>query len=232
MKVEIYSDVVCPWCYIGERRFERALAGFEHVGEVEVEFRPFQLDPDAPAESIPLKSYLARRFGGSADGMLRNVSDAAGGEGISIDWENAKAVNTRDSHRLLELASREYGRGVQRSLLEHLFAAHFSEGGDVGDLDCLTELGVAAGMDEERVKGYLESGEGAEELTQELERARSLGIRAVPAFLFEGKYVIEGAQPSSTFLQVLEEVQQRLEHEKGDPVDADCDDGVCAAREG
>src|SRR5215218_5795732 len=109
MKVEIYSDVVCPWCYIGERRFERALAAYPASEPVEVVFRPYQLDPGAPAEARPLRRYLEARFGGSADGMTRQVGAAAAGEGITIDWDRALAVNTLQANRLLRLAEREYG---------------------------------------------------------------------------------------------------------------------------
>ena len=117
MKVEIYSDVVCPWCYIGERRFARALAAFGG-GDVEVVFRPFQLDPAAPTAAEPIARYLERRFGARAGSMLGSVSAAAAAEGITMDWDRALAANTRTAHRLLGLAEREYGAGTQRALAE------------------------------------------------------------------------------------------------------------------
>src|SRR5687767_13003626 len=103
MKVEIYSDVVCPWCYIGEKRFERALAAYPGAEAVEVIFRAYQLDPAAPPRAIPLRRYLERRFGAPADGMTKQVSAAAAGEGIEIDWDRALAVSTRQAHRLMGL---------------------------------------------------------------------------------------------------------------------------------
>lgn len=203
MRVEIYSDVVCPWCYIGERRFERALGEFPQAGEVEVVFRPYQLDPSAPETAVPISEYLARRFGDGAAGMLNQVSAAAAGEGITIDWDRALATNTRTAHRLSRLAEQEYGAGVQRALIEALFDLHFSRGGDVSDRGQLAEVAVGVGMDLGRVEAYLASDEGAGELEEEFAAARQLGVRAVPTFLIDGKYVLEGAQPVGKFLEVL-----------------------------
>jgi predicted DsbA family dithiol-disulfide isomerase len=208
MKVEIYSDVVCPWCYIGERRFERALAAYPGSERVEVLFRPYQLDPNAPASALPLRDYLERRFGGPADGMMKQVGSAAAAEGITIEWDHALAVNTFRAHRLLRLALAENGAEVQRALVERLFAAHFTDGGDVSDADLLTRLATAAGMDEERVRSHLASDEGEAALRAEMAEARDMGIRAVPTFLIDGKYVVEGAQSPSAFLQALEEVEK------------------------
>jgi predicted DsbA family dithiol-disulfide isomerase len=209
MKVEIYSDVVCPWCYIGERRFEKALGAFPGGDEVEVVFRPYQLQPDAPVAATPLSGWLAKKFGANVDRMLSRVSDAAAEEGITIDWDNALAVNTLTAHRLSWLAEREYGARLQRALVEALFHAHFSEGGDVGNHEALTRLAGSVGMDEARVREFLASDEGLTEVTQALDEARELGIAAVPTFVFDGKYAVQGGQPTSTFLEVLEEVQRR-----------------------
>src|SRR5690606_5235594 len=185
MKVEIYSDVVCPWCYIGERRFFRALE--EHAGpeDVEVIFRAYQLDPMAPEVARPLKEYLRSRYGAAADGMMARVSDVAEQEGIQIDWESAQSVNTREAHRLLGLAGREHTPEVQRAVAEGLFALHFSEGGDVSDAEALVEVAGAAGMDRARVREYLASGAGVREVEEEIRAARELGIQAVPTFVFD-----------------------------------------------
>lgn len=213
MKVEIYADIVCPWCYIGERRFERALAGFQGGDEIQVVYRPFQLDPGAPETAMPLKEYLDARFGAAAAGMRARVSEAASGEGITIDWERALSVNTRMAHRLLRLAEREYGPAVQRSLMDALFAAHFTHGGDVADPAQLTELAASVGMDADRVGSYLNSAEGAEALAAEFGAARGRGVRAVPTFVFDGRYVVEGGQPAAVFQEVLEEVRERTARE-------------------
>lgn len=228
MKVEIYSDVVCPWCYIGERRFARALAAFPRAGEVEVVFRPFQLDPGASTTAVPTARHLASRYGARAEGMMQNVTQVGAQEGIAFRFDRALAVNTRTAHRLLRLAEREHGPAVQRALAERLFDAHFTEGVDIGDRARLVELAAAAGMDAERVRGYLASGEGDAELGAELDEARALGVQAVPTFVFDGQYVVEGGQPASVFLQVLEEVE-RLGKEAAvaTPGGEACADGAC-----
>jgi predicted DsbA family dithiol-disulfide isomerase len=209
MKVEIYSDVVCPWCYIGERRFARAVTEFPDRGEVEVVFRPYQLDPGAPETAAPLTDYLEKRYGAAASGMRGRVSDVAAGEGIEVNWDRALSVNTRTAHRLLRLAEREYGAEVQRALLEALFAAHFTHGGDVADHAQLTGLAASVGMDPGRIAEYLASDEGARELEAELDGARARGVTAVPTFVFDGRYVVEGAQPTAVFLDVLRQVRER-----------------------
>ena len=237
MKVEIYSDVVCPWCYIGERRFARALAAFPGAEGVEVVFRPFQLDPSMPQRATPLLGHLERKFGPTTAARMGQVRAAAAGEGLTFDFDRALAVNTLTAHRLLRLAEREHGPGVQRALMERLFDAYFARGGDVSDHALLASLAEQAGMDAERVRAYLASDEGERELQAELRAARELGVQAVPTFVFDGKYMVEGGQPASTFLQVLEEVERRSaadaseRREAGEAAaegDDACADGACA----
>lgn len=230
MKVEIYSDLVCPWCYVGERRFGRALAEFAGGAEVEVVFRPFQLDPDAPASAVPLTGYLERRFGKRAEGLHGPVDAAAAGEGIRMEWDRAQMANTRTAHRLLQLAEAERGAEVQRALVERLFELHFTRGGDISSPTELAAEAAAVGMDEEAVRSYLESDEGLEELEAHFLEARQMGVRAVPTFVFEGKWAVEGAQAKERFGEVLEQVARavpaREKHEGGNN-DA-CADGACA----
>ena len=209
MQVEIYSDVVCPWCYIGERRFAKALQSFPGRDDVHVVFRPYQLDPDAPSTATPLPDALATKFGANARAMMARVADAAAGEGITINWDDALSVNTLTAHRLLRLAEREYSVEVQRALAERLFDAHFTRGGNVADPGQLATLAVASGMELDRVQQYLGSAEGLAETREELERAGAMGIRAVPSFVFEGQYLVEGGQEPETFLAVLNEVASR-----------------------
>ena len=228
MKVEIYSDVACPWCYIGKRRFETALAAFPGAREVEVVYRPYQLDPAAPATARPLLDALKEKFGPGAASMAGNVAQAARGEGITMDFERALAANTLGAHRLLRLAEREYEPTVQHALAEQLFAAHFAGGADIGDRAVLADLAVAAGMDSERVRGYLASTEGVAEVESEIRQARQLGITAVPTFVFEARYGVQGAQPVAAFLQALEAVA-RESAAAPQPSPDGCGDGVCAA---
>lgn len=226
MKVEIYSDVVCPWCYIGERRFERALKAFPRAAEVEVVFRPYQLDPTAPDKALPTKEALKGKFGENVAPMLDRVASVGAEEGIEFDWDRALSVNTRTAHRLLRLAELEYGAGVQRELMDRLFSLHFARGGDVSDVEALTTEAVAVGMDPERTREYLVSGEGAEELEGDFDHARRLGVRAVPTFVFEGQWAVQGAQPVSAFLEALEEAA-KVTVPAGEETGS-CEDGSCA----
>lgn len=209
MKVEIYSDVACPWCYIGKRRFEAALAAFPDAGDVEVVHRPFLLDSAAPETPVPMPQHLEKKFGVLAKSMLARVTEAAAAEGIEMDWDAALAANTRTAHRLARLARLEYAPGVQRALMEGLYSAYFTRGADVSDDGQLAAIAVSAGMDEERVRDYLASDEGEAELDADLARAREIGVTAVPTFVFDGRYAVPGAQPTETFLEVLEEVRRR-----------------------
>ena len=210
MKVEIYSDVVCPWCYIGEKRFEKALEAFDGRGDVEVVFRAYQLDPSTPSRPEPLREALQRKFGARASAMTQQVGRAAAGEGIDLNWDEAISNNTFTAHRLLRMALAEHGPEVQRALADRMFDAHFTRGMDIGDQGTLASLAVEAGLDEARVTAFLASGEGEEDTRRELEEARALGISAVPTFVFEGKYGVPGAQDPELFLQVLQQVAQEL----------------------
>lgn len=237
MNVEIYSDIACPWCYIGERRFRRALAAFPGGDRVEVVYRSFQLDPNAPETPVPIRDYLRQRYGASTDGMLDRVLENARGEGIELNWDRVLSVNTFTAHRLLQLAVREYGPAVQRALAEKLFEAYFTRGEDVSDPELLASLAEEVGIDRERATAYLASDEGREETQAEIDRARALGITGVPTFVFEGRWAVSGAQPASAFLQVLEQIAAETGREGGgagtgdtdspaDP-DAACADGRC-----
>jgi predicted DsbA family dithiol-disulfide isomerase len=204
VKVDIYSDIACPWCYIGKARFERALGSFADGQRVTVRYRPYQLDPEAPSRAEPMLDYLARRFRGSPRVMVERVIGTARSEGLTMDYDRGLAVNTLDAHRLVNLAERGYGEHVQRALVGRLFAAHFAEGRDVGDLDTLSDLAGEVGMDADAARDYLRSDAGAREVRGEIDAARGLGINAVPTYLLDDKYALEGAQPTSVFLRALE----------------------------
>jgi predicted DsbA family dithiol-disulfide isomerase len=226
MKVEVYSDVMCPWCYIGMARFERALEQFAGGGsdgadgaeEVEVVYRPYQLDPDAPGEAVPMLEYLDGRFGTGARAMAYRVSETARDEGLEIDFDRGWIVNTLDAHRLLGLAEREYGLTVQREVATALFAAHFRDGVNVGDPEVLARIGVAAGMNPARIRDYLESEEGTDEVREWLSSAKRLGIGAVPTFVFNGTYAVQGAQSASTFLRALRTAAREVSTAEGEGV--------------
>ena len=224
MKVEIYSDIACPWCYVGERRFFRALEAFPQSERVEVIFRPFQLDPTLPDKPRPLAEQLREKFGPRADAMVRNVTSVAAKEGLDLRFGDAQSVNTFTAHRLLGLAEREYGSEVQHKLAEKLFEAHFSNGGNIADHGLLADLAASAGMERQRVLDYLASEEGSKEVRDQLDRAHRLGIHAVPTFVFDERFAVQGAQPTSVFLQAFEELQAE---DAGSEPAPSCEDGTC-----
>ena len=207
MKVEIWSDVVCPWCYIGKRRFEAALAMFEHRDDVELVWRSFELDPSTPHSNDIQGTYaerLARKYRTSleqAEGMLANMTQVAASEGLRFRFDLSRGGNTFDAHRLLHLALE---RGVQDELKERLDKATFSEGLAVSDHDSLTALAVEVGLDEAEVRDVLASDRYADAVRADEAAARELDITGVPFFVVDGKYGISGAQPADRLLRVLE----------------------------
>jgi predicted DsbA family dithiol-disulfide isomerase len=206
MKVEIYSDVACPWCYVGKVRFERALTAFPGAGEVEVTYRPFPLNPATPEQSQPLYDYYDQLFGPGFRSKHSQVGDIAKQEGLDFHLDRALAVNTFTAHRLLWLAEQHYGADVQRDLKAALLRTYFTDGGDIGDVDTLTSLADEVGIDPDQARDWLTGDAGTAETRAEIAHAGQLGINSVPTFVFEGKYAVQGAQATSTFLQVLEQV--------------------------
>ncbi|MBD0669578.1 DsbA family oxidoreductase [Streptomyces sp. CBMA156] len=233
MKVEIWSDIACPWCYIGKRRFEQALADFAGKEQVEVVYRPYQLVPDAPETASPHRAWLAERYGPQSVAMDAQVAELGRAEGISYDFDAALHANTFLGHRLLHLAETEYGPAVQGRLKEALLKAHFTDGVDVGDRAALTDVAVSAGLDRDRVTGYLAGDEGTAEVDAQLAEGRELGISAVPTFVFEGKWAVQGGQDAATFRKVLEQVATEIGERRPVPVQVApageaCADGSCA----
>ena len=200
MRIEIWSDVVCPWCYIGKRRLERALGEFEHADEVEVTWRSFQLNPDAPATAVPTLDYLAQRFGPQAQGMTARVAEMGKGEGLTLDFASSLTVNTLEAHRMLHLAA---DLGIGDAAKERLLRAHFTEGADVSDHATLTRLMTEAGAGEARVREVLAGTEYADAVQADIDMARRLGANGVPFFVIDRKYGISGAQAAETFLHAL-----------------------------
>ena len=201
MKIEIWSDVVCPWCYIGKRRFERALGEFEHAGEVEIEWRSFQLNPDAPAgQAIPTLDYLAQRFGPEAKAMVGRVADLARADGLELNFDRALTVNTLSAHRGIHLATE---RSVASAAEERLMRAHFTEGADLSDPEVLASLLGEVGLDPDRVRAVLDGAEYADAVQADAEEAQALGANGVPFFVIDRKYGISGAQPADVFLHAL-----------------------------
>ena len=210
MKVEIWSDVVCPWCYIGKRRFETALARFEHRDRVEVEWRSFELDPTSESEHSPSQGpdhadRLAAKYGMSraeAEQAMARTAAAAAAEGLEFRMDRALHSNTFDAHRVIHLAA-QHGR--QGEVKERLMRAYFTEGEPVGDRDALVRLAVGAGLDRADVEKVLDSDEHADAVRSDEAEARALGINGVPFFVLDRKYGVSGAQPPEQLLAALEQ---------------------------
>jgi len=205
MKVEIWSDVVCPWCYVGKRRLEIALSRFAHRDEIDVVWRAFELDPSAPAERDGrYAERLAAKYRMSvaeAEAMINHMVDTGAGDGIDFRFDRARPGNTFAAHRLLHLG-RE--RGVQDDVKERLLAATFTEGAAIGDLGVLQGLGTEAGLDADEVLTVLEGDRYADDVRADERRAAALGITAVPFFVVDGTHGVSGAQTPEVLLGVLE----------------------------
>ncbi|CAG7649089.1 DsbA family oxidoreductase [Actinacidiphila bryophytorum] len=230
MKVEIYSDIACPWCYVGKTRFERALAAFPKGSSVEVVYRPFQLDPSAPHEARPHHEVLAAKFGARAAAMDRQIAALGAEEGIAFEFDTVLENNSLLAHRLLRFTLEEYGPEAQVRLKGRLMAGHFGEGMDIGDHEHLTDAAVAVGLDRDAVAAFLSGDELHDEVLDDIDEARRLGITAVPTFVFEGKWAVQGGQETSVFLQALEQVARdtAAEHAAEDAALATDDAGACA----
>ncbi len=206
MHVAIYSDIACPWCYIGERRFARALADMPNADAIEVVFRPFQLDPDLPDTPQPLLQRLEEKFGAQKDAAMERVTAMGEEEGLTFRFNDALAVNTFTAHRLLWWADQTAGPAPQRALAEQLFQAHFTNGENVADPEVLADCAAEAGLDRDQARAFLASDEGAAEVQALIERAQRLGIRAVPTFVFNDASAVQGAQSTETFRRVLDDL--------------------------
>jgi predicted DsbA family dithiol-disulfide isomerase len=204
VKVEIWSDVVCPWCYVGKRRFESALAGFDHRDDVEVLWRSFELDPGAPREHIgEPAARLAAKYRMTREDALaaqRNLTDVAAGEGLDFHLETARSGNSFDAHRLLHLAHR---LGLQDQLKERLFAAYLVEGRPIGDPETLAQLAGEVGIDADQAREVLAGQAFVPEVREDEAEASALGVSGVPFFVFDRTYAVSGAQPAKTFADAL-----------------------------
>ena len=234
MLVEIWSDVVCPWCAIGEARFARALASLDRRDAVEVRWRSFELDPTAPAvRDGDHVDHLARKYGRTRDeaqAMIGSVTAAGAAEGLDFRFDRARAGNTFDAHRLLHLAA-DHGR--QPALLDRLFRGYFTEGEPIGDHDALRRLASAVGLDDTEVADVLAGDRYAAAVRADEQQAARYGIRGVPFFVLDGRFGVSGAQPPEVLRESLE--RALADHAPltvvdgpADGPDDACDDGQCA----
>jgi predicted DsbA family dithiol-disulfide isomerase len=205
VRIEVWSDVVCPWCYIGKRRLEAALERFPHRDDVEVVWRSFQLDPGIPeGETHETLPALAARFGRPVEdvrGMMRHVEETAAGEGLHYDLANGISGNTLLAHEVLHLAAE---RGLQGAVAERLLHAHFAEGRSVFDVDSLAALAGEVGLDDAEVRAALADHRYRPAVRDDIRAARELGATGVPFFVVDRRYGASGAQPADLLLQLLE----------------------------
>jgi predicted DsbA family dithiol-disulfide isomerase len=206
MKVDIWSDVVCPFCYIGKRRLEEALESFAHRDEVEVVWHSFQLDPGAPAIAEGRTvDKLAAKYGMTLEQAVaaqESLAANAATVGLEFNWQETKSGNTFDAHRLIHFAATQ---GRADAMKERLLRAFFTEGEQIGDRDVLVRLAGEAGVDEQQAREVLESGAHADEVQADIAQAQAYGIRGVPFFVIDDKYGISGAQPTELFSQALDQ---------------------------
>ncbi|MFT6559588.1 DsbA family oxidoreductase [Sneathiella sp.] len=206
MKIDIVSDTVCPWCLIGKRKLEAALAERPDL-DVEITWHPFQLHPDMPKEGADRTEFITQKFGSieRAKELYENVRQAGAAVGLDFQFGKVKrSPNTLNSHRLIRWAETA---GLQNEVVEILFRKFFMEGADLGDDQVLIDAASEAGMDVEIVKNLLESDADVELVSQEDARAREMGISGVPFFIFDNKYALSGAQDPATFIQVIEQIE-------------------------
>lgn len=198
LKIEVTSDIVCPWCYVGKRRLDKALASFSKLVPVSITWKPYQLNPDLPAEGVDRKSYYEQKFGAE---RVREMSDTltelGKEEGITFHFDKIKRTpNTFLAHRLVWLAGQE---GQQDEVVEALFRAYFSEGKDIGEIQTLMKIGAACGIPQPRLQRYFAGSEGSAETKAEIQQAFDSDIRMVPHFVMNKEFWISGADTVETF---------------------------------
>ena len=208
--IDIFSDVVCPWCYIGKRRFEAGIAAAtsgEDLGvDFDITYKPYQLDPTAaPGVAGPVIDAYAKKFGGleKAQEILRHVTTTAAGDGLEFHMDKSLRANTLLAHRLIWWAEQPSNDLSQDAMKERLLKAYFMDGAHVGSVDALVACAVDVGADADEARTFLESGEGSAEVQAELDHARDNGITAVPTYVFNDEWAVPGAQDPDTFEKVL-----------------------------
>jgi predicted DsbA family dithiol-disulfide isomerase len=203
LAIDIISDVICPWCYIGKRRLEKAVAALEGQHEVRVRWLPFQLNPSMPKEGISRKDYRTAKFGSLERSLELDARVIAVGEaeGIHFAFDRIERTpNTLDAHRLIWLADKE---GVQGAVVEALFRAYFTEGRDISNRQALIDVVAEAGLDRAKAESVLDSDEGLEAIKEADHQARRFRVEGVPFFIINGKFTLSGAQPPEAFLDAF-----------------------------
>ncbi|MES2518325.1 MAG: DsbA family oxidoreductase [Bacteroidota bacterium] len=214
IRIDVVSDVVCPWCYIGKRRLEKAIKYTQssdnvQVENVEIVYHPFQLDPSVPLEGIDFQTYMENRFGSNFVDKFRQVEQAAQTEGLEFDFSNLpKAINTFTLHRILTVAERD---GIQSEVKESLMKAYFVDKIDLTKDSVLIEILEKNGWSADKTTQIIHSEIATDEVKEEMNYYRQLGVSGVPFFIFNQKYAISGAQPVEVFAEIIEKVAKELE---------------------
>jgi predicted DsbA family dithiol-disulfide isomerase len=205
MDIQVWSDVICPWCYLGRRRLEEALRG---DSSTTVTYRAYQLDAAPVPKPVPLTAMLAEKFGGPGrvEQMFGHVREVAAGDGIELNFDRAIAANTLDAHRLIAWAA---AQGRQAATLEALQVAHFRDGVDIGSHRELARVAETIGLDRAAAFNYLGTRGGLDAVTADMMAAREFGITSVPTFVIAGKYAVQGAQEAETLRSAFAEIQRR-----------------------
>ena len=214
MQIDVISDVVCPWCYIGKRHLESALAAWrkDHPGEEQpvVRWHPFQLNPQLPGGGVPRAEYIAAKFGGPqrAKEIYARVANAGARAGIAFDFDRIPVQpNTRNAHRLIHRAG---SSGPQDAMMEALFQAYFLEGADLSRDEVLAGIAARAGFDRDDISAYLATDEDKALIEDQDQHARSIGVEGVPFFIFNRRYAVSGAQPPEALLEVMGKAHEEL----------------------
>lgn len=218
LTVDIVSDVMCPWCYIGKRRLESAVAGIGEDFKIDVRWRPYQLDPTLPKAGKDRRQYLEEKFGGpeGAKKAYQAVREAGSADNIPFDFEAIEvSANTLDAHRLVRWAG-SLGSETQNHVVDALFRMYFEDGRNIGDDTVLLEAATAAGMDPAIVEPLLKGEADRAEVSAEIELAREMGVTGVPCFIIDNKYAVMGAQPAEALENALREIYANRGNETGD----------------
>jgi len=217
LRIDIWSDIACPWCHVGKRRLEAALADFPRKDAVEIVWRAFELDPSAPRERDRDVSYaerIAKKYGSSpkeAEAMITRMTDVAREDGLDFHFERIRPGNTFDAHRVLHLALVRGGWRVQDAVKERFLRGYLTDGEPIGDPETLVRLAADAGLDAEEVRATLASDQYTADVRADEEEARELGINGVPFFVLGGKLAVSGAQPSTLLLRALDQAAKELD---------------------
>ena len=205
MRIDIFSDPVCPWCYVGKRRLEQALSTYHQpLDDLQIIWRAFQLNPDMPEAGMDRQTYLSNKFGGGARAsqIYENIKQVGVSVGIDFQFEAIERTpNTIKSHRLIRLA---HGLGKQNQFKEAMFKAYFLNGEDIGDTETLLDIAAEADMDRESTASFLESDRLKQEIIDEDKQARAVGLNGVPCFIVDNKFVLSGAQEPQSIQQVFD----------------------------